>query len=99
MVNSDPPDFDRLWDYDHPQETERTFQEALPMARASGNSAYLAELLTQIARAQGLQRQFTLAHQTLDQAESLLEGASARARIRYALERGRVFNSAGVAHQ
>jgi len=39
--------------------------------------------------------EFDEAHKTLDQAESLLEEHMTRARIRYMLERGRVYNSSG----
>ncbi|HKW80172.1 MAG TPA: tetratricopeptide repeat protein, partial [Casimicrobiaceae bacterium] len=51
------------------------------------------ELLTQIARAQGLQRRFDDAHATLDSVEDALPGPAARVAVRYLLERGRVFNS------
>ncbi|MFN8565329.1 MAG: hypothetical protein U0703_27730 [Anaerolineae bacterium] len=43
--------FDALWDYDHPAETEKTFRALL----AQTDGARRFELLTQIARAQGLQ--------------------------------------------
>ena len=89
------PDFDDLWDYDNPAVTERKFRELLAQTRASGNISYLAQLLTQIARTQGLQRRFEDAHRTLDEADRLLTGQDARPRIRYFLERGRVFNSSG----
>ena len=87
------PDFDRLWDYDHPAETEAKFRELLPKAAASNNPSYHAQLLTQIARSQGLQRKFVEAHQTLDQVEKLLDECDSQTRIRYLLERGRVLNS------
>lgn len=87
------PDFDAWWDYDHPDETEKRFRELLP--QAAGDPDYRAQLLTQVARTQGLQRQFEAAHKTLDEAESLLDQGTVRARIRTLLERGRVFNSAG----
>lgn len=88
------PDFDRWWDYDHPDQTEQRFHELLP--QTGGEPAYRAELLTQIARAQGLQRQFDAAHRTLDEAEELAEATSVagRARLRCLLERGRLYNSA-----
>ena len=95
MVDAELPDFDTLWDYDLPALTEQRFRELLPMARASGDAAYLAELLTQIARTQGLQRQFAPAHETLDEARALLRDDLYRARVRYLLERGRAYNSAG----
>ena len=87
------PDFDALWDYDRPDETEKKFQELLPEAEASGDVSYVAQLKTQIARTQGLQQKFTEAHQTLDAVEKSLTPEMMRARIRYLLERGRVFNS------
>ncbi len=94
-MSSGLPDFDQLWDYDKPSDTEQIFRALLPEARAAAGVSYRAELLTQIARTQGLQRQFEAAHRTLDEAEKLLPNGSARARIRGELERGRVFNSSG----
>jgi tetratricopeptide (TPR) repeat protein len=84
------PDFDSLWDYSNPAETESKFREVL-LQFPEGNERL--ELLTQIARAQGLQRKFDEAHQTLDEVEGQLLVDSSRARVRYLLERGRVFNS------
>jgi tetratricopeptide (TPR) repeat protein len=63
--------------------------------KASGDDSYYTELLTQIARTEGLQRMFAEAHRTLDGVEALLNGELTRAKIRYELERGRVFNSSG----
>ena len=89
------PDFDALWDYDQPAQTEAAFRALLPQAKASGNPSSSLELLTQIARTQGLQRDFVSAHQTLDQVQASLSADLSRARVRYLLERGRVFNSSG----
>jgi len=47
------------------------------------------------SRTQGLQRDFAAAHQTLDAVQSELTDDLCRARVRYLLERGRVFNSSG----
>jgi tetratricopeptide (TPR) repeat protein len=88
-----PTDFDSLWDYDKPAATEMKFRELLPATR--GDSSHYVQLLTQIARAEGLQRKFDEAHRTLDEAEKLLTPDLKRARIRYLLERGRVLNSSG----
>jgi tetratricopeptide (TPR) repeat protein len=93
MAEENLTDFDSLWDYDHPAETERRFRELLGPGKGAGVAQ--AELLTQIARAQGLQRKFAEAHQTLDQAEAWLDDSLPRARVRYLLERGRVLNSSG----
>lgn len=89
------PDFDSLWNYDKPAETEAKFRQLLPMAEKSGDPAYLAELQTQIARTLGLQQKFEQAHLLLDSVEVILKDAGERPRVRYLLERGRVFNSSG----
>ena len=89
------PDFDSLWDYDHPDASERKFRELLPSALDSRDFPYLTQLLTQIARAEGLQRKFQDAHETLDRVEKGLDKTDDKTRVRYLLERGRVFNSSG----
>jgi tetratricopeptide (TPR) repeat protein len=86
------PDFNTLWDYSNPAQTQQKLSQLLPLAESSENRSYLAELLTQIARAQGLQRHFDQAHATLDRAQQLLTDDSHVARIRCVLERGRLFN-------
>ena len=67
----DLPNFDLLWNYDNPGETEKKFREILTQAENSGDTSYLIQLITQIARAQGLQMKFDDAHKTLDSAEKL----------------------------
>jgi tetratricopeptide (TPR) repeat protein len=93
------PGIDKLWDYSDAAGSERKFREVLPPAEKSGDDAYRAELLTQIARAQGRQGHFQEAHQTLDAVEKMLTEGMGRARVRYLLERGRVFNSSGEAEK
>ncbi|HEY9526846.1 MAG TPA: hypothetical protein VIR02_07190, partial [Anaerolineales bacterium] len=93
MSSQSPPDFDALWDYDHPGQTETKFRQILLQFRED-DPAFL-ELLTQIARAQGLQRKFDQAHRTLNQVERRLEEPPSRPGVRYLLERGRVYNSSG----
>jgi tetratricopeptide (TPR) repeat protein len=90
-------DFDTLWDYQRPEETEAAFRALLPEAERGPDRSYHLQLLTQIARAQGLQRRFDAAHETLDVVEAQLGDAPLVARVRYLLERGRVFNSSGAA--
>lgn len=91
------PEFDKLWNYSKPAETEQKFRELLPQAVASDDLNYRLELLTQIARTQGLQRKFDEAHKTLDEVDMYLKLRSdsnpIRSIIRYHLERGRAFNS------
>jgi len=89
----DLPNFDALWDYHNPAKTEQLFLEVLPVAQNDGDDDYLAQLLTQIARTQGLQRKFDVAHQTLDEVADLLCEETPLAHIRYLLERGRVYNA------
>lgn len=87
--------FDRLWDFSKPGETEARFRELIPLAERSGNVDYHLQLLTQVARAQGLQKHFDGAHATLDEVEARLGEAKPATRMRYLLERGRAFNSSG----
>ena len=87
------PEFDKWWDYSKSQETEQRFREILPLAEESTDVAYYIELLTQIARAQGLQGNFDQGHETLDRARKLLDPSYQRPKARYLLERGRLYNS------
>jgi tetratricopeptide (TPR) repeat protein len=79
---------DALWDYSQPAESEKHFRELLTQTLDDNARA---EILSQIARAQGLQRNFQEAHKTLDDVNGLQKDA--RVTVRYCLERGRVFNS------
>ncbi len=97
MLQPNLPDFDSIWDYANPDQTEIKFREIL--LQISANEPAHLELLTQIARAQGLQRKFDEAHQILDQVEKVLDENPSRAKVRYLLERGRVFNSSGHADE
>src|SRR5215208_8195108 len=97
MLSQPLPDFDALWDYSQPDLTETRFRQVL-LQVPEDEPAFL-ELLTQIARAQGLQHKFEKAHQTLDQVERRLGKVPSRAFVRYLLERGRVFNSSGLPEQ
>jgi hypothetical protein len=85
---------DALWDFDDPAASERRFAEHLAKARAV-RAGDVAETLTQIARAQGLQHRFDDADRTLDEAEAALGAGDRRGRVRLLLERGRVANTAG----
>lgn len=93
MSSQNIPDFDSFWNYSRPEHTEKKFRETL--LHVPDNHPAFLELLTQIARAQGLQNKFEKAHHTLDQVETRLSREPTRAKIRYLLERGRVFNSSG----
>ncbi|MGH8714915.1 MAG: tetratricopeptide repeat protein [Casimicrobiaceae bacterium] len=82
---------DGWWDFARPAESEARFRAELSSLPA-GSAAGL-ELLTQIARAQGLQRRFDAAGATLDQVEQAMQDSPPRVEVRYLLERGRVYNS------
>jgi tetratricopeptide (TPR) repeat protein len=84
-----------LWDFQNPGTSELRFRRALQGSSGPTNAVPRAEILTQIARAQGLQRRFQAAHRTLDRIEPHLPQLGPRLRILYSLERGRVLRSAG----
>jgi tetratricopeptide (TPR) repeat protein len=92
-VSADPQ-LEALWDFDDPAGSEERFNAVVTRAR-SGDKPILAEALTQLARAQGLQRRFDDADRTLDDAEAALRPDDPRGRVRLDLERGRVENTAG----
>ena len=94
------PGIDTLWDYSNPQVTELRFRELIPAAEKSGDKFYYAELLTQLARTQSLQRKFDEAHKILSNVKQIIKGKTMPvAEIRYLLERGRTFNSANEKEQ
>lgn len=80
---------DALWDFDDPAASERRFRERL--ASTAGDERL--EILTQLARAQGMQDRFADAHHTLDEVAGSLDSAVPRVRVRYLLERGRALRS------
>jgi len=92
-------DFRTLWDFSDPAGTEVKFRELLPQAESASHPSYVDELLTQIARAEGLQRKFDDAHATLDRVELELDDKPPVVHVRYLLERGRAFNSSGESQQ
>ena len=81
---------DELCNYSDPEGSEGRFRAALVSVK---DESTRLELLTQIARAQGLQHKFLEAHRTLDGVNQRLDVAEARVKVRYLLERGRVHNS------
>ena len=82
---------DKLWDFDQPALSEQRFRTEA--AKHPPRSREAAEAATQIARAQGLQRKFVDADETLDAVQRTLDTQPARVRVRYLLERGRRDNS------
>ncbi len=84
-------DIDAFWEYADPAASEQRFRQALITADGDTRLA----LLTQVARTLSLRRRFAEAHTLLDQVQSALPAAGSVPRVRYLLERGRTFNSAG----
>jgi tetratricopeptide (TPR) repeat protein len=80
-----------LWDFDDLEASEQRFRELLAEEKDDGARA---EILTQLARVEGLRDEFEQGEQLLRQAEAL-SAASARARVRIDLERGRLLRSGG----
>lgn len=86
-------EFDKLWNYNDPEETEKKFRELIPSLKPSGDKDLYLQLLTQISRTLGLQMKFDEAHKLLDEIQVDIDDKSRLAGLRYLLERGRVYNS------
>ncbi|HRF61231.1 MAG TPA: tetratricopeptide repeat protein [Fimbriimonadaceae bacterium] len=95
MSNASLPEFDAWWNYSDPGETEGRFAALLAEVAGRAPADYRCELMTQLARTQGLQRRFEEARTTLATAEVILDECGAKARVRWLLESGRVANSSG----
>ena len=87
-------DFNSMWNYSNPKETRDIFTELLNKSLEK-DLDYRLQLQTQIARTHSLMSQFEQAHKILDDVEGNLSTSTLVAKIRYSLERGRTFNSAG----
>lgn len=84
----------QAFDYDHPESTETRLTALAREAEQAGDANALAEILTQVARAQALRGHLDEASQTLDRAAALpAEGVRPRTRI--LIERGRVLRRQG----
>jgi hypothetical protein len=80
-----------LWDFQDLDATERRFRDLLAGEREAG---VRAEILSQLARVEGLRGEFEQGEELLREAETLA-GQGARARVRLDLERGRILRSSG----
>ncbi len=89
------PDWRKMWDFGDPAASEKRFREAIEAGEDADDEEYVLIVTTQLARTQGLQRDFDAAHETLDGVKEELEGRSVELRMRYLLERGRTVNSSG----
>ena len=82
-----------LWDFDDPDSTEERLRAQL--ARETDDAAR-AEVLTQLARVEGLRDEFDAGERLIQEAATVA-GDSATARARLDLERGRLRRSSGDA--
>jgi len=80
-----------LWDFADLDGSERRFREALD---GELSPAGRAEILTQLARVEGLRGDFDAGERLVDEAESVAEGELVP-RVRIDLERGRLYRSSG----
>jgi tetratricopeptide (TPR) repeat protein len=83
-------DLNPLWDFSKPALSEERFRAAL--VTATGDDALI--LKTQIARTNGLRRDFVRARQVLAEVQPAIAQAGAEAQARYWLELGRSWASA-----
>jgi tetratricopeptide (TPR) repeat protein len=87
------PDVDSLWNYSDPVGSEARFKELLPHIDPLTDPSTAAEVLSQIARAQGFQQQFAEAKDTLHLTVPMWSRLSSRAQCRVLLEAGRLEHS------
>lgn len=87
-------DFDELFT-GNPVDIVKNMTALLPSAEKRDDKSIYLQILSQIALAQAMQKNFDLAHQTLDKANVLLEPRYELAQIRLLLERGRVYHQSG----
>src|ERR671934_6544 len=80
-----------LWDFDDLDATQRRLREQLEREESDAGRA---EVLTQLARVEGLRENFAACERLLNEAE-LLAGGDPVANVRLELERGRMFRSSG----
>jgi tetratricopeptide (TPR) repeat protein len=83
--------FRPLWDFGDLEASEKRFRAQLEQETTEAGRA---EVLTQLARVEGLRGEFVRCAQLLDEAEPLA-GSDPAANIRLELERGRMFRSSG----
>jgi len=87
-------EFDKLFVGDV-AEAEKNLRALLPQAEALEDKSIYLQILSQIALAQAVQKNFDEAYKTLDMAERQLSSEHHLARVRILLERGRVFFQEG----
>ena len=87
-------DFDKIFVGDL-ADAEKNLRALLPRAEVLDDKSIYMQILSQIALAQAVQKQFDAAHASLDQAEMYLTTGSHLAKVRILTERGRIFWQSG----
>src|SRR4051812_10638835 len=87
------------WNFGDPGQSESKFLQLAEQLAQQGDRSGQLQALTQVARARGLQRHFDQGHALLDEIALELERQPPVVRVRYLLERGRLFNSGGSPEQ
>lgn len=93
--NATLPDIDKLWNFSDPAATEQKFREILLMPEAKADSTYYGQLLTQLTRTYSLRGMFKEGHDILNELTEWPLQKYPIVEVRYFLERGRLYNSAG----
>lgn len=86
------PEIAALWDNN---DLDRTVSHMNRAREMNNDLAYHLEIHTQLARVKGMKGDFEGAHAILDSVETTMKPDMDKVRIRYLLERGRVYNSSG----
>jgi len=86
------PSIHELWDFNDLEQTEQRFRQWID--KTSQVEPFHYELKTQLARTHSLRNRFEDSHAILDEVEPHIH-ISKKVHVRYLLERGRTFRSAG----
>lgn len=93
-IDEELENFDQLF-VGEPHEIEENLRKLLPRAKFYHNRSLYPQILSQIALAQAMQKQFGEAHVTIDEAEQVLVANDFVAKARILLEKGRIYHQKG----
>lgn len=88
-----------MWDYNDVESTRERFLRCSEREDVRADAGFAAEIQTQIARTFSLQGNYAEAHCILDGVEAMPGYHLPAAQVRYLLERGRTYRSAGDAER
>ena len=93
--NDTLPEIDKLWDFSDPAATELRFREVMLKPEAKADNTYYGQLITQLTRTYSLRGMFKEGHDVLNELTEWPLQQYPIVEVRYFLERGRLYNSAG----